>query len=114
MAFEDLKKDLTETDADVRSYLRNSEEYYKLKIFKVLMGMVTASAQMILVGAVALLALLMLSLAVSLVIGEVLDSFYYGFVIVGVVYAFIAAICYLLRDRLNGPLLRKFSKHYFD
>ncbi|WP_422080989.1 hypothetical protein [Ulvibacterium sp.] len=114
MAFEDLKKDLTETDADVRSYLRNSEEYYKLKIFRVLMGMVTTSAQMILVGAIALLALLMLSLAASLVIGEVLDSFYYGFVIVGTIYVFIAAICYLLRDRLNGSLLRKFSKHYFD
>ena len=114
MAFEDLKRDLTETDADVRSYLRNSEEYYKLKIFRVLMGMVTISIQLILVGAIALLALLMLSLAVSLVIGEVLNSFHYGFVIVGMVYVFIAVICYLLRDRLNGPLLRKFSKHYFD
>ncbi|RKN80405.1 hypothetical protein [Ulvibacterium marinum] len=114
MAFEELKRDLTETDADVRSYLENSEEYLKLKVFKVLMGMITSGAQIILVGAIALLALLILSLAASFVIGEALDSSYYGFVIVGTAYVFIAIICYLLRDRLNGPILRKFSKHYFD
>ncbi len=114
MVFEEMKKDLMEADADVRSYLENSEEYIRLKIFKVLMGMITSGAQYMLVGAVALLALFILSFAASYAIGEALNSTYYGFFIVGGFYVFIAILCYIFRERLNGPLLRKFSKQYFD
>ncbi|MGB5378895.1 hypothetical protein [Muriicola sp.] len=114
MAFEEMKKDLMEANADVRSYLENSEEYIRLKIFKVLMGLITSGAQIMLVGAVALLALFILSFAASFAIGEALGSNYYGFLIIGGVYLVIAFLCYVLRDRLNGPLLRKFSKQYFD
>ena len=61
MALEELKRDLTEAEADVRSYLENSEEYAKLKIFKVLMELVTVFAQTLLIGALALLALVLIS-----------------------------------------------------
>ncbi|MGB5667299.1 MAG: hypothetical protein WBM53_10655 [Maribacter sp.] len=109
-----MKKDLMEADADVRSYLENSEEYIKLKIFKVLMGLITSGAQIMLVGAFALLALFILSFAASFAIGQALESDYYGFIIIGVVYVVIAILCYVLRDKINGPLLGKFSKQYFD
>jgi len=114
MSFEEMKKDLMEADADIRSYLENSEEYIRLKIFKVLMGMITSVAQFIMVGALTLFALFILSLAASFAIGEALESTYYGFIIIGSVYVVIAILCYIFRKRLNGPLLRKFSKHYFD
>lgn len=114
MAFEEMKKDLMEADADVRSYLENSEEYIKLKIFRVLMGLITSGAQIMLVGAFALLALFILSFAASFAIGQALESEYFGFIIIGGVYVVITILCYVLRDRLNGPLLRKFSKQYFD
>lgn len=114
MAFDELKQDLTAAEADVRSYLENSEEYLKLKIFKVLMGMITATAQLLLVGALSLLALFVLSFAAAYAIGHELQNDTLGFVIVGMFYALIALLCYFLRDRLNKPLLRKFSKNYFD
>ena len=109
-----MKMDLMEADADVRSYLENSEEYIRLKIFKVLMGLITSGAQIMLVGSVLLLALFILSFAASFAIGNALESDYYGFIIIGVFYLVIAILCYVLRDRINGPLLRKFSKQYFD
>ena len=114
MAFEELKKDLAAADTDVRSYIDNSEEYLKLRIFKVLMSVVTSSAKLVLVGAITLLAILILSLAASYAIGAALDNTSYGFLIMGVCYLVIALICYFLRDRLNRPLLRKFSEYYFD
>ncbi len=114
MVFKEMKKDLMEADADIRSYLENSEEYIRLKIFKVLMGLITSGAQFMLVGALALLALFILSFAASFAIGEALESTYYGFIIVGSAYVIIAILCYVFRERLNGPLLRKFSKQYFD
>ncbi len=114
MAFEKLKKDLMEADADVRSYLDNSEEYLKLKVFKILMRSITAGAQVLLVGAIALLALFLLSFAASFGIGQWLDNTFYGFLIVGGFYVIVGIVCYLLRHRLNGPLLRRFSFYYFD
>ena len=114
MAFDELKKDLTEADVDVRSYLENSEEYFKLKIFKALMRSVTAFTHAMLIGAVGLLALFLLSFAASYAIGSAMQSTYQGFIIVGLFYVLVALLCYLLRDRLDRPLLRKFSKYYFD
>ncbi|MCJ7465926.1 MAG: hypothetical protein MUO53_04445 [Maribacter sp.] len=114
MAFEELKRDLIEADADVRSYLENSEEYFRLKVFKVLMGIITTASQSLLIGALALLALFLLSLAASIALNLVFDSPYLGYVILGTAYVLLAIICYFLKDRFNAPLFRKFSKRYFD
>ena len=113
MAYDELKRDLTEADADVRSYLEHSEEYFKLKVFKVLMGSVTAAAKALLVGAVTLVALLMLSFAASYALGLVLGNNFQGFLIVGLFYVLVAILCYLFRDKLDAPLLRKFSNYFF-
>ena len=114
MAFEEIKKDLAEVEADVRSYLENSEEYLKLKVFKVIMGMVTLASQIVLMVIIALLALIILSFAASYAIGKALNDDYLGFVIVGGFYVLIGIICYVFRNRLNKPLIKKFSKRYFD
>ena len=114
MALDNIKQDLMEAETNIRSYLENSEEYTKLKIFKVLMKFVTIFAQILLIGALILLALVLLSWAVSNALNQTLDSPYMGFFIVGAGYLLIAIVCYILRDRINRPILRKFSKHYFD
>ncbi|MGB5434857.1 MAG: hypothetical protein WBM98_03120 [Maribacter sp.] len=114
MAFDELKKDLMEADVDIRSYLENSEEYFKLKIFKALMRAVTSFTQLLVVGAIVFLALFFLSLALSQGISTALGNDYYGYIIVGGSYVIIAIFCYLFREKLDRPLLRKFSKFYFD
>lgn len=114
MAFEEIKHDLTEAEADVRSYLENSEEYLQLKVFKILMTYVTSFTQILLVGVISVLAFFVLSIGASLAINEGVDSYYLGFVIIGAVYVLIALLCYFFRNSLNRPLLRKFSKNYFD
>jgi Zn-dependent protease with chaperone function len=114
MALKELKRDLTEADVDVRSYLENSEEYFKLKIFKALMRAVTALSHVMLIGAIGLLALFLLSLAASYAIGNAMDNTYQGFIMVGLFYVVVALLCYFFRDKLDRPLLRKFSKYYFD
>jgi len=114
MALKELKRDLTEADVDVRSYLENSEEYFKLKIFKALMRAVTAFSHVMLIGAIVLLALFLLSLAASYAIGNAMDNTYQGFIVVGLFYVVVALLCYFFRDILDRPLLRKFSKYYFD
>lgn len=114
MAFEELKKDLMEAEADMRSYLENSEEYLELKIFKVLMQFLASTLQTVLVGLGILFTLLFLSLGVSLALCEVLDSYFAGFILVGGFYVLATGLIFIFRKKLNGPMLRKFSTMYFD
>ncbi len=114
MAFEELKENLSEADAHVRSYLESSEEYYKLKGFKIAMKGITSLVKMLIIGSVSLLALLLLSLAASYGIGQALDNMFYGFLIVALFYVLVGLAIYFLRDRLDKPLLKKFSEYYFD
>ena len=114
MAFEELKKDFLDADANIRSYAKNSDEYVRLKIFKILMRSITSFAQILVVGSVFLIAILLLSLAVSYSIGQAMDNFYYGFLIVGLCYVVFGIICYVFREKFNKPLIRRFSKYYFE
>ena len=114
MAFEELKHDFSEIDKEVSAYVEHSLEYAKLKSFKISMVLVTYFAKVILVGILAVLTLLFLSLAASFALGDAFENLLYGFLTIGLVYLILALIGYALRDRLNKPILRMFSKYYFD
>ena len=114
MAFEELKKNLSEVDNNVRSYLESNMEYYQLKSFKILMKSITTLTKMVMIGAIVIIIILFLSFAASYGIGEALDNTAYGFLIVGLCFVLIGLIVYLLRHKVDKPLLKKFSKYYFD
>ena len=114
MAFEELKHDFSEIDKEVSAYVEHSLEYAKLKSFKISMVLVTYFAKVVLVGIFAILTLLFLSLAASFAIGEAFNNLLYGFLTVGLIYFLFGLIGYAIRDRLNKPILRMFSKYYFD
>ncbi|MBT8384544.1 MAG: hypothetical protein KJO83_02415 [Bacteroidia bacterium] len=114
MAFENLKENLSGIDANVRSFIENNREYYQLKGFKILMKGTTTFAKILLIGSVLFLALLLFSLAVSYGVGQALDNMFYGFLIVGVFYLVLGFIVYLFKDKLDKPILKMFSKYYYD
>lgn len=114
MAFEEFKQDLMGAEADMRSYMENSDEYLKLKVFKVVMHHVTGISQFLLIGIGFVFALLFLSFAASLALSEALDSYVVGFIIIGSFYVLVGILLYIFRERLNAPVLKKFSKYYFD
>ena len=114
MALKELKEDLIGVEADMRSYIDSSDEYLKLKIFKVLMRSVTNAVQFITIGLGVIFALLFLSFAVSLALSETYDSYYVGFIVVACFYAIVGVLLYIFRKKLNAPILKNFSKHYFE
>ncbi len=114
MAFEELKENLSEADANARAFVEHSKEYYQLKTFKVLMKGVTSLIKMLLLGSIALLALFILSFAAAFGIGQALENTFYGFLCVGLFYILIGIVVYALKDKLNKPLLEKFSEFYFE
>ncbi|MCG2459216.1 hypothetical protein K8352_00480 [Flavobacteriaceae bacterium F89] len=114
MIFDELKENLSQIDEGFHSYVDSSREYYRLSAFKFLMKTVSALAKWVCVGFIALLALLLLSLAASYGIGQALNNTFYGFLCVGLFYILVGIIFYLLKNRIDRPLLRKFSEYYFD
>jgi len=114
MAFDEIKKNLSEVDAEVRSYVENSIAYYKLKSFKFFMKGVTTFAKVLLLTIIFLPALIIISIAAAFGIGNLLDNTFYGFLIVASFFILVFIIVYLLRNKLNKPLLKIFSKYYYD
>jgi len=114
MALEEIRENISEVDSDIRSYLENTGEYYKLKGFKIGMRTMTSFAKMLMLGSIALLALFMLSCAAAFGIGLWLENTFLGFLFVGLFYIFIGIIFYVFKDILDKPMLKKFSEYYFD
>ena len=114
MNLDELKKDLIETQADIRSYFSHSEEYLQLKVFKIISKLLASTLQGLLLGLGVMFALFFVSLGVSLVLGEWLESYLAGFLIVAAFYALVTLAIYIFRGRLSRPVLRTFSSYYFD
>jgi ABC-type multidrug transport system fused ATPase/permease subunit len=114
MAFEELKENLSGTEHDVRSYIEHNKEYYKLLVFKILMQVITSFTKMLFISAIILFVLFLLSLTASIAIGQAMDNMLYGFLIVSVFFVILGVILYLLRNKLDKPLIKMFSKYYFD
>jgi len=114
MAFEEIKKELSEVDDEVRSYIENSLAFYKLKSFKIFMKGVTVFSKILLLALVILPTIIILSIAAALGLGGLLNNIFYGFLIVAGIFIIVVVIVFLLRNRLDKPLLKAFSKYYFD
>ncbi len=114
MAFEELKEDLSDSQRAAREYIESTADYYKLKTFKFVMKAAIALTLVLLLGTLGLLALFFLSVAASAAIGNYLGNTTQGFVVVGGFYLVLCFLAYLFRSKLEGPVLRNFSKHYFE
>ncbi len=114
MAFDELKSDLTDSQQAAKEYIESSAEYYKLKTFKFVMRGIIALTVVLFLGTFVMLAVFFLSVAASMVIGNYLGNLADGFWIVGGVYVLLGLLGYALRNKLETPVLRKFSEHYFE
>ena len=113
MAFEELKDQLSDADKAVRSYVDTSREYYKLKAFKVASQSLAGFTKGLAIGILGLFALLFLSLAASWALGNAMGGIANGLMTVGGIYILLAFVAFLLRNKINKPLLKKLSKYYF-
>lgn len=95
MAFYVLKEDLNGAKVIIRSYIDNSDEYLKLRIFRIVMQHITGIAKFLLISIGFIFALLFLSFAACLAISEALNSYFIGFIIIGGFYALVGVLSYL-------------------
>lgn len=95
-------------------YIKSSYEYYKLKIFQQL----TISASMVfkalIIGGLAVMFMLLSAIALAISIGESLENYPVGFLIVGAIFLAFSIIAFLFKDVINRMVVKKLSKNFFN
>ncbi len=114
MAFEDIKEQISEAEESGKSYVKNSLDFYRLQSFRSMMKGITVAAKVFLVGSMVVISLLFISFASAYWLGELTGNTATGFLIVGGFYALLGFVLYVMRKRIESPLLKKFSKFYFE
>ncbi|MDT7828900.1 phage holin family protein [Pricia sp. S334] len=114
MAFDELKENFSEAEANARSYIETSSQFYKLRGFKVLSKSFIGLVKFLSVGIALIFAMLFLSIGAGFWAGNELGDTYLGFLAVGGVYVIIGLLLYLTRNLYRKSMLKKLSKFYFD
>lgn len=112
---EDVKEHLQDMKSEAKAFLDANIDYYSLLGFKVVSKATGFILKIFALSLFAALSLLFLSFAAAFAIGRALDSNTFGFLIVGGFYIVAAAIIYTMRKAIiDIPVLKKFSKIFFD
>jgi ABC-type multidrug transport system fused ATPase/permease subunit len=115
MAFEELKENSEYIQEQVHDYIENNLEYYKLRSFKMAMKSTTTIVKFSLISLCLVMVLLFCSFALAIAIGSYLNSYPYGFLIVGGIYLFFTIVLFFIKDKIvEGPILEKFSEIFFN
>ncbi len=97
-----------------QNYIEATIAYQKLDLYKKIMLAAVSSVHKMLVGFMALLGFIFLSFGLAIYLGELLDSTYLGYLIMGLFYVVLCIIIFLtFKPRLEKILLQKSSQKWF-
>jgi hypothetical protein len=108
-----LKQNAEVLQGNLTELLETQAEFYKLWSFKVGMKTITLGVHITLILIFGVLALLFLSVAAAYGLAAWFGSTAYGFLAVGSFYLLVALSVHWFRDRIDRPVLRKFSEIFF-
>ena len=115
MAFEKLTNSFNDLNENIRALSYSTSEYYKLNLYKKLIRGVIFLVNMMLIGFICLIALLFLSVAVAMSIGEALNDPSLGFYIVGAFYVLIFGFFWIFdKNYIRKFILIKSSRTFFN
>ena len=115
MAFDELKENVEDIQENAKAYLESSISYYKLWGFKVAMKSTTMILKFFLISICLMIFLLFISIAGAIALGQMMDSYPIGFLIVAGIYLVLALLLFLVKDKIvEGPILEKFSEIFFN
>ena len=115
MAFEEIREHAENIQEHTKTYVETNIAYYKLKGFKLAMKSTTMILKFVLIFLCFLMVLLFCSIAAAFAIGQYLNSYTFGFLIVGGIYLLVTGLLFLVKDKIvEGPILEKFSEIFFN
>ncbi|WP_405378477.1 phage holin family protein [Nonlabens sp. Asnod3-A02] len=110
-----LTDNFREFTTATQDYIESSISYHKLDLFKKVMKGVVSSSYQIILGFFFLIALIFLSVAMAIYLGNVLDNIALGYLIMGVFYILLMIVLSLfLKKTLEKILVKKASAQFFN
>jgi len=111
MAFKLLTENLNESGIKLQEYIKDSAEYYKLRIFKNAMKLSTSLINMLVLGGIFMLFLMFFSFGIAMWLGGTLESLPLGFFVVGGFYLTIfLLVLFFGKKHIDKAILTKFSE----
>lgn len=111
----EIKNNLHNIKSEAKTFFDANIDYYSLLGFKTVSKATGFLLKIFGISLFVAFALLFLSFAVAFAIGEAMESRTSGFLIVGLFYAILALIVYILRKKIiDIPVLKKFSDIFFN
>jgi hypothetical protein len=95
-------------------YIKDSQEYYKLKIFQQLSVSVSLVTKALVIGGLLFIGLMFLAFAAAYGIGNWVNNVALGYVIVAAIILLMAAIVYLKRGMINKKIIIILSNKFFN
>ena len=115
MAFEEIKENVEDIQDQAQIYIENNLAYYKLRTFKMAMKSSTMILKFSLIALGFGMVVFFCSFALAFALGNYLNSYPFGFLIVAAIYLIVTGLVFLVRDKIvEGPLLEKFSEIFFN
>ena len=115
MAFERISDNLNRLNENIRSFAASSAEYYKLDLYNKTMKGATAAVKGVAIAFFLVFALLFLSIALSVLISNWLESPSGGFFIMGGLYLLVGLyIIFFGGPIIDKIMLSKTSKRFFQ
>lgn len=112
--FEDLKHTTDKTSDIGERYIRASHQYFRLKVFQQLTISLSMAVKVLVVGTFLFGGLIFLSIAGAIELGNELDSYSLGFLLVGLIYMVLSLIFYVFRRAFNTFVIKKIGVKFFN
>lgn len=112
--FDSLEKNTNTAVDKSEEFLKNSEAYYKLKLFQVVTSSLGMLVKFSVFSAFMGIAFIFIAIALSVLLGEWLGSSVWGYILVAVIYMLLAVLTYIYRKEIDHIIIRSLSQKFFE
>lgn len=112
--FGKLKENIQDIREETKGLIESNIAFYKLWLFKVITQSFSALLKVLLIGMLLIIVFVFFSIAAAIAIGQALGNMAYGFLIVGGFYLLLSLIAYLLKEKIEKPIIEKFSEIFYN
>ncbi len=96
------------------TYVKASQEYYKLKAFQQLARAFSFLSKLAIVGGLLFLALIFLTVSGAIWLGQFIGSTALACLLMAIALFVFTGIAYLIRRKIDNNIIKKMSKEFFD
>ncbi len=95
-------------------YYKKTQEYYKLKVFQQLVMVMGRFCKIAFIGGLFFISLIIMAVAGILALGRLMENTILACLVIGLVFLILGSLIYRFRTKIDGFIVRKLSKDFFE